>query len=717
MKYYEITFKYSASTYCSNICKAETVEDIRRHYNKYEIISLEPINQERVEYVLEDAQRRGKPVIDCEHTEEPETEEKPTETTQSAQDAESEDIMKNYRIEKNHQYNSTEIYFNGKPAEAIREALKALGCRWHGVKKCWYGRAEETAIIEAIEGKNGAQAAEPISKAPKTEKTEVFNLEGLEKNSCRGLYGTDLNKAIREDLKKRGISGVTIRGRRGSEITFTITMRPGDFRSAEECAARDCWSEFFRQENNWGFDLNGINYSHRNENREDETHKYIRCGSAWNDNSEGSNTHILRAFWFEKLKHFDPGHHFIGREVDDVRLTEAGKKRLDAIHKIIDSYNYDNSDSMTDYFDRGFYDYYDYKMPADFVPVEFMTPEEETALRAEKEAEKAAQEARFAELEREREEARKEEEKRREKEKADRETIAAGVQVVDIPENEQFFITGLIYSGGKDNTLEEVKEYTNGRPASEDAKISRRLEMTPEAFGLFCNMLLDDFDFLEGFGGTGTDDPRINDENLYTLTQEQRESVKFYTCNAVAVYVDNVLQFVIDPQGYGYARYILIPSESTTEHTPAENAEISEADAEKPAFYFPAAASTQAAGIEEGEEITLYKSDGWISNIVHTYAGTLEKVEPGTWAQYDGVYITIRDGRKAQRVFIKDNDRGTLIYYGQPEPLPDSVRYSSITRDSFGTRGLYRDNADQLKQIIKHYETRGKLPALDMLQR
>ncbi len=38
-----------------------------------------------------------------------------------------------YTIANNEQYNSIEITFDGKPCAAIRAALKANGCRWHGV--------------------------------------------------------------------------------------------------------------------------------------------------------------------------------------------------------------------------------------------------------------------------------------------------------------------------------------------------------------------------------------------------------------------------------------------------------------------------------------------------------------------------------------------------------------------------------------------------------
>lgn len=55
-----------------------------------------------------------------------------------------------YTLTHNPEFNSIEIFFDGKPAAEVREALKGLKFRWHGVKKCWYGKAEEAAVIAAL---------------------------------------------------------------------------------------------------------------------------------------------------------------------------------------------------------------------------------------------------------------------------------------------------------------------------------------------------------------------------------------------------------------------------------------------------------------------------------------------------------------------------------------------------------------------------------------
>lgn len=69
-----------------------------------------------------------------------------------------------YTITKNDQYNSVEVIFNGKPAEAVRDALKALRFRWHGQKKCWYGYKDEAEVRAAIDGAERGESCKTEAK-------------------------------------------------------------------------------------------------------------------------------------------------------------------------------------------------------------------------------------------------------------------------------------------------------------------------------------------------------------------------------------------------------------------------------------------------------------------------------------------------------------------------------------------------------------------------
>lgn len=58
------------------------------------------------------------------------------------------------RVEFNAEHDGVEVYFPGKPSDAVRSALKGAGYRWHSVKKCWYAtRTEERlqALRDATE--------------------------------------------------------------------------------------------------------------------------------------------------------------------------------------------------------------------------------------------------------------------------------------------------------------------------------------------------------------------------------------------------------------------------------------------------------------------------------------------------------------------------------------------------------------------------------------
>lgn len=83
-------------------------------------------------------------------------------------------MEKTFEITKNEAFKSIEIAFDGKPSEAVRDALKALKFRWHGVKKIWYGYADEEAVKTAIEN-----ALNGIKTAPKAKKAEKVNKFGV----------------------------------------------------------------------------------------------------------------------------------------------------------------------------------------------------------------------------------------------------------------------------------------------------------------------------------------------------------------------------------------------------------------------------------------------------------------------------------------------------------------------------------------------------------
>ena len=77
----------------------------------------------------------------------------------------------------NQELNGIELTFEGKPAEEIREAMKAAGFRWHRMKKLWYAKntADRMALAEKLSGSSAAPAQAPAAK--KSEPVSKFGIK------------------------------------------------------------------------------------------------------------------------------------------------------------------------------------------------------------------------------------------------------------------------------------------------------------------------------------------------------------------------------------------------------------------------------------------------------------------------------------------------------------------------------------------------------------
>lgn len=80
------------------------------------------------------------------------------------------------RIENNYEYNSIELYFDGKPDEMTRETLKMFKWRWNPKKFCWYNKntTENMALAETLNSSAEEMRAQkvPDSYAEKYNKEE-----------------------------------------------------------------------------------------------------------------------------------------------------------------------------------------------------------------------------------------------------------------------------------------------------------------------------------------------------------------------------------------------------------------------------------------------------------------------------------------------------------------------------------------------------------------
>lgn len=244
--------------------------------------------------------------------------------------------MASYRIEKNAQYNSNEIYFESKPAAEVLTALRGLKMRWNPKKGCWYGFAAQNDILAAI-GEHDNELGGTISEGY----LGATRWDGNKSGKC--LYGAELSKAIREELKAQGIKGVSVSCKTftgGQEITVKVKAAAEDFISRDEYI-NDYVAGKFGFNNRWFVTEDG---------------ESIHCEKLFSLSNE-EQRRILRSHAAREYDSAVSGRTDINYyRIDDNKIyTEAFRAKLHRINAVLDAYHYDDSNSMVDYSDTNFY--------------------------------------------------------------------------------------------------------------------------------------------------------------------------------------------------------------------------------------------------------------------------------------------------------------------------------------------------------------------------
>lgn len=580
--------------------------------------------------------------------------------------------------------NGIELYFDRKPAADVLEAVKGAAFRWHRVKKCWYHKdtpaaraiAAQLGDGEPIQANGAEQPAtiKPASKkaarlAPLFERCDVASIPAHPEN----LANKEIAAQVRAHLRERF-----------PEVKFSLRCRAAGYTGAidGEIIASPYGRERIMKDRYTG---------------EPDRWGYMQ------------NSPELEAV----LKYFDA---------------------------YLQSYNYDNSDYMTDYFDVGFYGRFE--IASSYTQTD-PTPEQAEQIaefvemkKADDERKEAEQEAAFEREERERAERAKLDEIRREQEARDIAAITEHVTVADLAEPEQIAVCGLMEGIGKENSLREVRECVAEKeaeaarkgkdPASlrRDAVICRKVIFTDvKLFERFGELFLSEWGFLTGKGGSASEDVRVNSwEDFLKLNAEQRETVHTFAADCVGVYLGNVLQYVIDPQGYEYARYVMIPTDGTTEQNAQEYRAKWRAKSEECApFYMPKTIAEQleAADLREGEQITALVMNGWICT-VQNLGGKLLAATPCEFAQYkDAARIEyIPTGKRTAHHFFIHNGQDAVIYRGTLPEVPDNIKYTPTHSPNMYELNFSGMNADKfIRRAIAYYEQLGYKPVLDTVQR
>ena len=256
--------------------------------------------------------------------------------------------MTNYEIRENKQYNSREVYFDGKPSRATLDALKALKMRWNHVKACWYGYAQECDLINAII--TGDRDGENIT-GEKTEGATVYTDGYLGGGAVYGsksdkhLYGADLSKAIREDIKAAEIKGASVRCKSysgGQSITVTLSLPASAYVTKEQFAADyripTSASWIYYEDEDGKSQTIHIDKYFASDADEQEKIRISAAASEYHREAESEND--LNQYHLDKYT-----------TVYTPQTMEIIKK----VNSIIAAYRYDESNAMVDYFETNFY--------------------------------------------------------------------------------------------------------------------------------------------------------------------------------------------------------------------------------------------------------------------------------------------------------------------------------------------------------------------------
>lgn len=406
-------------------------------------------------------------------------------------------------INRNTEKNGIEIFFDAIPSREIIDGLKAVGYRWHNVKKCWYAKASEETENAARIATEGAEA---------TEATESTN--------------------TRENAQKRL-----------APLWERAQYAKGS--GEDKCHAHTVGSRY-------------------------------KAGMANKEIAAEVKKHVSARFPECKFSASSAGYDSIRIEIKSGEFSKDSEE-LAAIRKYaekyLDSYNYDDSDVMTDYFNTNFYGSvsvnYDYQQ----------TETENTANTCEA-FQKSKEEAEAAAREREKKEI-AEQIERRKKEEAEYKRIeaenrakvaeieAAAVVIEYDPE-----IVRDVYAHEvrKASTIEEARkliaEYSDEAPQL--CRVSRAVILPAAWVDAFGSLLMYDYSFLSGQGGHGTDDARINsDLDFQNMTQAESDSIVWFNeCTAIIESESGSIKFLVNPEGYNYARYVYILPENAAFTTP-----------------------------------------------------------------------------------------------------------------------------------------------------
>lgn len=304
---------------------------------------------------------------------------------------------------------------------------------------------------------------------------------------------------------------------------------------------------------------------------------------------------------------------------------EKGSAYLTAIYdycnSLLNNYRhcYSPSDPYTDY--AGSYNFYGHVSLDWEYTVTEQTEEikEDMALFDSKmeefeEAEKARKEKELQEYLKEQELKNAEYKRQQQKEKKQIENIYSSIVVKQLNEDQQYFVIDAEFANlNKNCTLDQYEdEVTKGDYRLENVKITKEVHFnTKEALINFSNMLLNDFDFLAETGGSFTEDNRINSMiDYYNMDDLEKNTVK-WNLYGVGVYYGGKLQFIVDAQGYSYARYIGLVDNAKIEKSISHKQALKEEELQELKYQARKIEDLSSSVIEELNIFATWNNEDW----------------------------------------------------------------------------------------------------------
>ena len=135
-------------------------------------------------------------------------------------------------------------------------------------------------------------------------------------------------------------------------------------------------------------------------------------------------------------------------------------------------------------------------------------------------------------------------------------------RIFQLEESDQVFINNALWANcNKNATINEYKEqcFNTGEYYKHDAKVTHiwKFETWRAWEELTEYGLLTDYEQIKGLGGSDTIDSRVNSwEDYNKMTKQERDTVKWFNLVILAYFEEQAI--LIDPQGYGYPRYVAL---------------------------------------------------------------------------------------------------------------------------------------------------------------